>query len=443
MAHAKRLNERQLALLRRICDSRTPVTSAEPTLATTVYALRNRGLVTTARKDGHWTAHATTAGAQYLAQADNPPSEAGPPADTTVRADTASATDDAAELIANLQHAGDVLRITNPTPAERARLRRALHAAKAQHLVPKGHYLQYTGRDTGDLVIKLLSGPNPNQITPRPTPLHIDPDLPPEELHPAVRDAPLPVCPDCQNRARRLLNALARAAQHKGHTVSPAPSDSDASLEITAYDSTFPLRFTEGTTEHLDPDSVQYSWQRVTARITRPSHDLDLLLPSAPWGHRGGRYRWGDRQRWRLEDKLHQILDEVEHRARAEHEQHLNQQRKEEDTRRRWQEAMEQARITLLQDRRVKALREQADAWNEAGRIRAYCDALDQHISTALTGSPEDQQSVTEWITWARNYADRIDPVHRLPGIPKEPPVSPEDLRPYLNGWSPYGPKRA
>jgi hypothetical protein len=444
MARTKRLNERQLALLRRICDDGTPVTSADSTLATTVYALRNRGLVALTRKDGRWTAHPTTAGSQHLALADGHPTEPGPPSpDTPARADTIPATNEAADLMANLQHAGDVLRITNPAPDERARLRRALHAAKAQHLVPKDHHVQYTGRDTGDLVIELLPGSHPTQTIPRPTPVHFDPEVSLEQLHPAVRDAPLAVCTDCQHRARHLLNALAHESQHRGYTLSPATSDTNASLEITAYDSTFPLRFSESTAEHLDPDSVQYSWQRVTARITRPSHGLDLLLPSPPWGHRGGRHRWGDRQRWRLEDKLHQILDEIEHRAKAEHEQSLKQQRKEEQTRHRWQEAMEQARIDLLKDFRVKALREQTDAWHEAGRIRAYCDALDQHVSTALAGSPEEQRSVMEWITWARNYADDIDPVHRRPCIPKDPPVRPEDLRPYLKGWSPHGPKRA
>ncbi|MEU5214363.1 hypothetical protein [Streptomyces sp. NPDC020742] len=95
---------------------------------------------------------------------------------------------------------------------------------------------------------------------------------------------------------------------------------------------------------------------------------------------------------------------------------------------------MEQARIDLLQDLRVKALREQTDAWHEAGRIRAYCDALHQYISSTPAVSPEEQQSVMEWITWALSYADDIDPVHRRPHIPKGPPVRPEDLRPYLKG---------
>ncbi|MFC6064388.1 hypothetical protein [Streptomyces ochraceiscleroticus] len=440
MSRPKRLNDRQLALLRRICHGPDPITSADSALAVTVYALRNRGLVTTPRTNGHWTARPTAAGTQYLAQQDNPPTRP-TPKNTRAGSSTASPTDEAQDLLTRLQTAGGVLHIPDPPDAERARIRRALHAAKTRHLIPEGHRLQHTGRNTGDLIIKLLPGPHPTQTAPRPQPLPVDLDLPTEDLHPAVRDATVQVCPDCQHRARRLLHALAHAAQRKGHTPRPA-RDTDACLEITVYDSTFPLHFIEGTSEHLDPDSVQYSWQRVTTRVTRPSHKLDLLLPSPPWGHRGGRYRWGDRQRWCLEDKLHQVLDEIEQRARADHNQRLEQQRKKEETRRRWEQVMEQARLELFHDRRIKALREQAEAWHEANRIRAYCDALDRHVTTAAADTQHEQQPVTEWSAWARRYADDIDPLLDHPGPPQEDNNDPEELRPYLQGWSPHGPER-
>lgn len=59
------VNDRQLEVLRRVVDGRQPVTSAEPALATTVYALRARGLVQTERSDGGWVAVTTEHGAFY------------------------------------------------------------------------------------------------------------------------------------------------------------------------------------------------------------------------------------------------------------------------------------------------------------------------------------------------------------------------------------------
>ncbi|MFG2276037.1 hypothetical protein ACGFNY_40535 [Streptomyces chartreusis] len=428
MARTK-LNERQLDVLRRICHGETSITSDDSGLAVTVYALRNRGLVTTPRAGGRWSAAPTEAGRQHLAHTDATlaprPSASAP-----------STTPEAAELITRLQQADGTLHITNPTPDERARWRRALHAARANHMVPDGHHLQHTGRDKGDLVITLRPGPLPRRSTPPDEAVPVPDDLPPELLHPAAATAHIPACPDCQPRARRILHALCHAAEIKNYTVSNPESGSAASLMITIGDSSFPLSFREGAYEVPDPSGAKYAWQRVTARTTRPSHELELSLEHT-YAHPGRRSHWGDRQRWRLEDKLPALLREIDHRAHTEYERRQAQQRKEDETRQQWLTAMQQARTALLEDHRLKALRTQVHAWQEATAIRAYCDALDDHH--AIPGAPE---ALTAWTAWARLYADRIDPVPQNPGLPEPPTITPEDLRPYLRGWSPYEPKR-
>ncbi|WP_326800495.1 hypothetical protein OIE49_36890 [Streptomyces sp. NBC_01788] len=429
MARTK-LNERQLDALRRICHGETPITSDDSGLAATVYALRNRGLVTTPRTDGRWTAAPTEAGLQHFAHADATPA----PPSSAAAPPTAP---EAAELISRLQQAGGTLHIANPTPDERARWRRALHTARADHLVPDGHHLQHTGRDKGDLVITLRPGPPPRRSTSPDETVPVPDDLPPDHLHPAAATAHIPACPDCQPRARRILHALCHAAEAKNYTVSNPESGSAASLVITIGDSSFPLSFHEGAYEVPDPSGAKYAWQRVTAHTTRPSHQLGLSLQHT-YAHRGRRSHWGDRQRWRLEDKLPALLREIAHRAQTDYERRQAQQRKEEETRQRWLTAMQQARTALVEDHRLKTLRTQVQAWQEATVIRAYCDALEDHQDT----DPAAAEGVTAWTAWARAYADRIDPVLQNPRLPDPPTITPEDLRPYLRGWSPYEPKR-
>jgi hypothetical protein len=424
-----KLNERQLDVLRYICHGETPITSDDSGLAATVYALRNRGLVTTTWADGRWSAAPTEAGLQYLAHTDatlapRPSASAAPTAP------------EAAELITRLQQADGTLHIINPTPDERAHWRRALRAARADHLVPDGHHLQHTGRDKGDLVITLRPGPPPRRSTPPDETVPVPGNLPAERLHPAAATAHIPACPDCQPRARRVLHALCQAAEIKNYTVSNPETGSAASLVITVGDSSFPLFFHEGSYEVLDPSGAKYAWQRLTARTTRPSHELELSLEHT-YAHRGRRSHWGDRQRWRLEDKLPALLREIAHRAHTEYERRQAQQRNEEEIRQRWMTAMRQARTALLEDHRLKALRTQVQAWQEATAIRAYCDALEDHHVT-----PDVAEATTAWTTWARAYADRIDPVPQNPRLPEPPAITPEDLRPYLRGWSPYEPKR-
>ncbi|MFJ9083848.1 hypothetical protein ACIRL3_15605 [Streptomyces sp. NPDC102384] len=427
-----KLNERQLTVLRRIYDSQTPVTSDDSHLATTVYALRNRGLVATPRAGGRWSAELTEAGRQHLKRTDcttHHPIPTAPVSPTKA---------EAAELITRLQQGDGTVRITDPAPGERARWRQILHTARADRMVPEGHYLRHTGRDRGDMVITLHPGSRPARSIPPDEAVPVPDDLPPERLHPVAAQAPVPVCPDCLPRARRILHALCRAAEDNNYTVGIPASGSRGSLVVTVADSSFPLFFREGSYEAPDPSGAKYAWQRVTAQTVHPSHQLELHLEHT-YGHPGRQSCWGDRQRWRLEDRLPNLFREITHRAHTEAERRLARQRKEEETRQRWLAAMRQARTALAEDHRTKILRGQVQAWQEATAVRAYCDALeDQQNATAGT-----THATRAWIEWARTYADCIDPALQSPELPQPPTATPENLRPHLHGWSPYEPKRA
>src|SRR5438132_1710094 len=149
-----RLNERQLSLLKRIAEGGQPVTSKEPALATTVYALRNRWLVTTSRSAGVWTAAITDAGLYYLEHGHHPrkdqvqdepspshlgiwPRRSGPALPEG--------------LVERLMAGGGHLRIPNPDPDTRAAWRRAIHSANQSPSLPKGKMIRHQGRDSGDI----------------------------------------------------------------------------------------------------------------------------------------------------------------------------------------------------------------------------------------------------------------------------------------------------
>lgn len=68
--------------------------------------------------------------------------------------------------------------------------------------------------------------------------------------------------------------------------------------------------------------------------------------------------------------------------------------------------------------------------------IRAYCEAIEEE-------RPGDAVAAG-WVAWARRRADIIDPLRTELALP-EPPmkVLSEDLQPFLDGWSPYGPEPA
>lgn len=100
---------------------------------------------------------------------------------------------------------------------------------------------------------------------------------------------------------------------------------------------------------------------------------------------------------------------------------------------------MERARTAFIDVHRTGILNAQVDAWHQAQRIRAYCDALQERLTE--TGR-DDAETMAQWIDWARNHAASLDPVPLLPGMPDDPSPAPQDLQPFLRGWSPYEPRR-
>lgn len=128
------LNVRQVDTLRRIGDGADDVTSADAPLALTVYALRDRGLVTTPGQAGWRRAEITDAGRFYLEHGHHPrrPDRR---SKRRRKKDPAKQIGIAPEdLLRMVQTAGGSLTIPDPAPSVRAAWRRAIYAAAVAKL---------------------------------------------------------------------------------------------------------------------------------------------------------------------------------------------------------------------------------------------------------------------------------------------------------------------
>ncbi|GAB3852737.1 hypothetical protein ACFPIJ_48260 [Dactylosporangium cerinum] len=343
------------------------------------------------------------------------------------------------------------LRIPDPPTPVRAAWRRTISAALRLQLVPEGHQLRHHGRDRGDLIIEL------QPATPAPARPAIVVPADTELSHPLVealhaRPAALAVSPQARPRALRLIQALAVAATRRGHIVDLPPGDSPG-VQFTKGASTIVLAVVEEddivdvlpSGDDLKGPQV-YDWQRISPQQQCvPSGRLMLELPDDLRFH-GRRRRWADRQRWRLEDKLGHVLAELEYRAAAQAQAEQEAQLEAADRRQRWEAAMAAARATYIDAHYNKTVRKQVKDWQRAQAARAYAAAL-----AATVGEPPapptaehaaaDDPRWTWWIARIRRYADDVDPLLPTPRLPAPPPEpEPDQLRPFLDGWSPYGP---
>jgi hypothetical protein len=176
---------------------------------------------------------------------------------------------------------------------------------------------------------------------------------------------------------------------------------------------------------------------RLTQFVDRPkpydSAATGELNVAAVGGSYGRPSSWGDRSRWKVEEKLPNLLRELELQALEAEERRLARERERAERQRQWEEAMENAKRRLIDDHRLQVLRERVRAWEEAEAIRAYCAAVEARHGAARIAA--DSQAA-EWLTLANEHADRAQ---QLPHMPSEPEITHDALKPYLGRWSPYG----
>lgn len=170
------------------------------------------------------------------------------------------------------------------------------------------------------------------------------------------------------------------------------------------------------------------------------------LFAGSYWLTRGRQSRWADRRTWTLEDRLPHRFREIEERVAdglrsAEEKRVADEQaieaagRAAEDREREWRRLMDHARERLVIVNRIDHLRVHVDAWHEADRLRAYCDAAEIRRG--------DGVATAAWLAWAREHADKLDPLREPPVMPAAPEPTTEALQEHLpDGWSAEGPER-
>lgn len=348
---------------------------------------------------------------------------------------------DAAELIECLA-AEPRLVMECSDGSEIARWREVAACARRLQLLPAGHRL--TTRVTADknLLICLQAE------APAGTPAVAKPELPdvplphPDaELHPAaaaVLHFPqrIRVCPDCAPRAARILSALAFAAIRLGHTAEPATDGTHAAVTLTVADSHYDVTVVEDFETAPAARAPKYTWQRVTDFDQAPTGRLSLVIVSRT-DKAGGRTTWGDRKRWRLEDKLPEALAEMLRGSAAAQQAKAVAEQAAAERRARWEAAILDARARFMQAHRAEVLRSQVQAWRLADDIAAFCDAAEH----AVAADPQRAASATPWLEWARDYAAGLDPTRGPLALPPAPEPQPWQLQPYLGNLSAYGPE--
>ena len=445
------LTDRQTIVLRWIGDD-CPVGVMEGnSCRISAAALRNLGLVKISGRGPTWSAVITDAGRGYLEQVDGPT----PPLS---REGNGSVTE---QLVNDVIAAGGSLRVPRRSYGVKGvDYERRARLAERNGRVPAGKRLTVTCLPHAELQIDLVDAPEGTTLDLRPVPVphHVS------RYHAVVgafrnRSDRHEVSRSVLPRVSRILQGLVLEAERRGYDVAigaagaedgyrrPArPTNGQPSVLITVGGYSAAVEVSEEGMPSLaywEQQNRSYTYpfsaavNRLPPRSKYDAHGTGRLTLAIRSAHTGSERptRWSDRKSWTVEEKLPELLREIEVRSAEHRHRLLEAARQAAERQRAWEAAIEVARERHAEQHRVEALRDEVDRWHQAERIRAYCNAA--------ASAYYDSADTAAWLEWAGRYTDGIDPLRLAPQAPAPlQRVAPEELQPYLEGWDPYGPTR-
>lgn len=463
-----RLNRRQIDILRWIAEGTPEREWPDWTHRSTAKTLQARGLVKVRGHGQAWTAVITDLGRRVLAgEAPAPdgsvktlPKVRDGGAEKVSRSRPERVVLDPVDLVSQLLDAPDqTLRIREPDGPTRAGYRRALAAVPVE-VLPAGKRVTHTGRDHGDLVIRLVDRPDPVPVDPAvPLPDSADPKLPTIKWL-AHHPGQLKVADVSRDRALRITAGLSAVLAARGHKVAPPTPRTDPAAASGGPNAE---RTRAGAVARAEPDPVVFEVTiggqvlavelfEEKAKVTAvPAEEAEKLTyewqraaPVVSWKFNGrlalaihgypGNHGWADRQRWTLESRLPRFVSALEQvaqaRADAQHRAAESKQRR----RTEWEEALPKAWAGYVADLNRSRLEEQLDAFRRASDLRTYADAV---TNRATTLEPDQSTAALAWAEWIRTEADRYDPTRDDANLRF---VEPEDVPAWkLDKYMPQG----
>jgi len=236
-----------------------------------------------------------------------------------------------------------------------------------------------------------------------------------------------------ENAARvvAFLNALVSAAEDRGYQVIKGNrglvffvDEEPQDFKIVEDVKRTKHRPTEAERAAMDKwerrrarDWNSVSWE---SRPTIPEWDyeptgrLQVIINDSLYQHDGLRRTFGDGKTQRIETLINSILEAFATWSAA-----IKAKRIEDERRKReWEEEErrreEQRRIDGLEGKRVEALLNIIERRQREQQIVELVSAVQSKLDA---GKYEDPESVQEWIDWAKDYAERVDPFGK--GLPR------------------------
>lgn len=243
-------------------------------------------------------------------------------------------------------------------------------------------------------------------------------------------------------RALRIMDTVIKALEKLGYDVYL----SEGRTKTTIQEVPISFRLSEKLTtkkkrpeEHDLKGRYMFGHSRfIEERV--PSGDLCLTIHEAENFYiYGCQQNWNDGKKSKLENRINSFIDglvtvavaKIEHDKEKEEEERRRIERRKQLEEERLKRA-EFRQMYLEEEARVKKLISEAENWKRSQILREYIAEIERHADDGEL-SLSLEKPLAEWLKWAHNQADRLDPlIHSPPSIlDEECPEEERDVYPH------------
>jgi hypothetical protein len=218
-------------------------------------------------------------------------------------------------------------------------------------------------------------------------------------------------------RAMRIMNALIKALESQGSTVTVVKKDRMRQTCVNILDETLEIELKEILTRKEKQFTAAQLRDREKSYWLRDRKEYEFFpsqnfaLNIVTYCGEGVRRVWSDGKRQRLENCLGSVI--VGLRAAAEGvravrlERECWERERQENERRR----LEEQERRRKEEEKIKHLEQVVANWNQSQKIREFVANVERAIAEAKERNNK-VPDLSEWLAWAYRYADSIDPIH-------------------------------
>jgi hypothetical protein len=216
-------------------------------------------------------------------------------------------------------------------------------------------------------------------------------------------------------RAMRLMDALIKVLEARGSSVNVLERDRTHPTCVKILDETIEVELREGLNRREKQftaaelrERERSSWLRDRKEYEfYPSGNFVFMILT--YCGEGVRKVWSDGKRQRLENCLNSIVAGLGVAAEGVKAHRLKlerwEQERQEEQRRRWEEEERRHK----EEEKIKDLERWVANWNQSRKIREFLSEVEK---AAAENPAKKTDNLSDWLSWARAYADSIDPIH-------------------------------